>query len=274
MQHFARNNLQSGYHPLPNLRGRCAHLQTPARQQFDLRSAKIIRPSSKTRVFICTCQAPNLDVLPAIFVVSNRFEGLAYAQSLPFRLDGFETGYQADAFFKQLAGVSFRTSTQGILEAQGHWVYPQLRSQIVHGAFNRKCGLHDPKTTESTRGGVIGVGGVTIGSHVGDNVRAAGMGGGTGHHLITQRGIGTGIAVKLGFSSQQSTVLTRAKLDADGSGVALGVHQHAFAPGEEQFDWAASGLGQQGGMNLPGNILFAAKAASSALSAHTYSGFR
>ena len=45
----------------------------------------------------------------------------------------------------------------------------------------------------------------------------------------------------------------------------LGMHQQAFVAVEEQLDRPAGGIGQQRGMDLPGDIFFAAKTAADQL---------
>ena len=100
------------------------------------------------------------------------------------------------------------------------------------------------------------------------------MGGGAGHHFFTQRGVRAGIAVQFGFHRGQAAVPFGAHLDPDLGGMALGMDDQAFVAVEEQLDRAAGDPGQQRGVDLPGDIFFAAKAAADQLADDMHLLFR
>jgi hypothetical protein len=83
-----------------------------------------------------------------------------------------------------------------------------------------------------------------------------------GHHLLSKRGIRPGIAIQLCFYRRQRAVAFRAHLYLDLGGMPLGVGDQAFVAIIQQLDRASGHVGEQGRMDLPGNILFAAKAAT------------
>ncbi len=128
--------------------------------------------------------------------------------------------------------------------------------------FDGEAGLRHAKTAECTGRRVVGVHGVAIGFGIGDIVGPGGVRGGTRHDFLAQRGVGSGVAVQLGFDGGQAAVALCTELDLDLGGVALGVNQQAFVPVKEQLDRSAGNLCQQGGMRLPGEIFFAAESAA------------
>ncbi len=142
---------------------------------------------------------------------------------------------------------------------------PSRFGQHIHHAFHREGRLEHAKAAEGAGGRVVGVHGIAVGLDVLDLVGAGGMGGGAGHHLLAQRGIRAGIAVQLGFHRRQTSIPARANLDPDLGGVPLGMHDQALLAVEEQLDRPPGGIGQQRGVDLPGNVFLAAKPAADQL---------
>ena len=85
------------------------------------------------------------------------------------------------------------------------------------------------------------------------------MSGGAGHHVLAQTGVGSGVAVDLGLDGSEPAIPGGPRLQADGGGVALRVDDQRFLTGEHQLHRAAGGLGQEGHVDLNGDVLFAAK---------------
>ena len=78
-------------------------------------------------------------------------------------------------------------------------IHAQRGGQEVHVALHRKGRLGDAEAAEGAAGGVVGVHGVAVDLGAAHHVRTRGVGGGPGHHLLAQAGIGAAVAVELGF---------------------------------------------------------------------------
>ena len=130
--------------------------------------------------------------------------------------------------------------------------------------------MRDAKPPKGPGWGVVGVHSVAVNLGVGHLVGASGVGGGAFEHFGGKTGVGSSVADQLGLHGCQRTVPLGPGLDADDGGVSLGVRQQRFAPVVEDLDRPASGLGQQGGVDLPHDVLFAAKAAPDEGTDHPY----
>ena len=141
-------------------------------------------------------------------------------------------------------------------------VYAQLAGQNVHVALDGVRGLGNAKAPERARRRVVGVHGIAVHLDVRHRVRAARVRRGALEHLCGQTGIGARVAEQFGLHRGQRAVPLGPRLDADHSGVALGMREHGLGTAVEDLDRVSRGLGQQRGVDLPHDVLFAAERAA------------
>ena len=97
---------------------------------------------------------------------------------------------------------------------------------------------------------------------------------GARHDLLAQAGVGAAVAVEFGLHRGEGTVTLGAGFDTDDGGVALGMEAQALLAGVEHLHRPARHLCGQRGVELAGDVLLAAKAAThdGALDAHSLFG--
>ncbi len=128
--------------------------------------------------------------------------------------------------------------------------------------LNSKVRLCRAKTSKSASRWIVGVEHVAIYFDVRYVVRPGSMGSSAGHDVIAQRGIGSRVTQDVSLHSYQATTVGDASLEPDDRSVSLGVGNEGFLASVGQLDGPASGLSQQRGMDLPGDVLLATKSAT------------
>ncbi len=103
--------------------------------------------------------------------------------------------------------------------------------------------------------------GVGIHPDVRHHIRPAGKNGSAKQHRLAHRGVRPCIACDRGFGRHDAPIPFRSGLVAHLHGVALGADRQRFGPAPGHFNRPAGCQRPQGGVDLPGDILLAAKAA-------------
>ena len=256
--------------PLAHVRRRDTHFRRAVREDFHFRRRAVRCAAAQARILVRAGEAPTVSLVafsPAPQEVF-RIALVHVARHQPERIQ------QADAFTQHLPRDGGRADAQRIVAAEIHRIDAQFLRQNVHRLFDGKSGLRDAETAKRPRRRVVGVHHVTVHLGVGHGVRAGGVRRGAGHHFVRKAGIRPAVTVKLGLRSGQRAVALGAHLHTDDGGVPLGVEKQRLLSRVAHLDGATGRLCQQRGVNLSGDVFFAAETAADQRAAHAHLLFR
>ncbi len=173
----------------------------PSVIEFHFCAGYIGRAAAKSRVLVGRGKAPGAHQVRVVGI-NYRLEGIRVV--LPhFCIHFVDAFHQTNRFSQYLSRVGDAANMQCVHPAQFDRLDVQCLGEHVHHRLDGKRGLRDAKTAERARRRIVGVHGITIGTHVRDVIRTRRVRGGTGHHLLAERRIRARVAIQLRFHRDQ-----------------------------------------------------------------------
>ena len=144
----------------------------------------------------------------------------------------------------------------------------ELVRHLVQQGFDGKAGLRYAKAAEGACGRVVRVVGVAVDFKILIVVGPRGVRAGPLQHRAAQRGVSAGVRDDLCSDALNDALFVAAQREFHLHGVALGVDDEAFRPGELDLDGALGQEGNERRVVLYGHVLLAAEAAAHELVLH------